>query len=66
MKRLATERSESTLPPGGRLRYKTARSEFTKERTRFVEFLEHKSLKLTRQRELLLEEIFKDVVRKHA
>jgi Fur family ferric uptake transcriptional regulator len=60
MKRLASERHEAGAPAPGRVRYKSSRGDFSKERSRFVEFLEHKSLKLTRQRELLLEEIFKD------
>src|SRR5215813_2335699 len=60
MKRLATERHLPGPAAPGRVRYKSTRGDFTKERSKFVEFLEHKSLKLTRQRELLLEEIFKD------
>ncbi len=59
MKRLAAGRQESTEHTPVRPRYKSARGGFARERSRFVEFLEHKGLKLTRQRELLVEEIFR-------
>lgn len=60
MKRQASGRIEAAATPSTRLRYKSSRTDINAERARFAEYLEHKNLKLTRQRELLLEEIFND------
>ncbi len=60
MKRLATDHPAAPVHPPVRPRYKSTRGDYARERTRFVDYLDHKGLKLTRQRELLLEEIFKD------